>query len=165
MKRLGALGTMVWDTIHAPGTGGSDPVEEWGGICYGYSAFEAAAPDGWELLPIVKVGADLRDRADEYLHGVLHKLKFRITKVVPNRTIEYRSVFPLSLLAPGNKFLIEPRGGNRCVFVAQGSLRLPRWLFERLHKKHKGKIEATKRHMKEEGENLKRAVERDAARM
>ena len=97
--------------------------------------------------------------AEEYLHGDLHKLKFRITKIVPNRRIEYRSLFPLSLLAPGNTFLIEPKGRDRCVFTAMGSLRLPAWLFKRLHKKHEHRIEATEQHMKEEGENLKRAVE------
>lgn len=97
--------------------------------------------------------------ADEYLHGVLHRLKFRIVKIVPNRRIEYRSLFPLSLLSPGNSFVIEPMDNDRCIFTACGSLRLPRWLFEKLGKSHKGKIEATKRHMKEEGENLKRALE------
>ncbi|MEJ2339873.1 MAG: carbohydrate kinase family protein [Gemmatimonadales bacterium] len=70
MKRLGALGTMVWDTIHARDPVHSEPVEEWGGICYGFSAFEAAAPDGWELLPIVKVGANLRERANAYLSSL-----------------------------------------------------------------------------------------------
>ena len=99
--------------------------------------------------------------AEEYLHGVLHKLKFRIVKVVPNRLIEYRILFPMSLLAPTNSFVIEPRGEDRCVFTAQGSLRIPRWLFERMHPKHKGKIEATERHMREEGENLKKAVEEE----
>jgi hypothetical protein len=97
--------------------------------------------------------------AEEYLHGVLHRLKFRITKVVPNRLIEYRSLFPLSLLASGNSFVIEPRGEGRCTFTAQGNLRLPKWLFKRMHPKHKGKIEATERHMREEGEILKKAVE------
>ena len=97
--------------------------------------------------------------AEEYLHGVLHKLKFRITKIVPNRAIEYRSLFPLSLLSPGNTFLIEPKGQDSCVFTAMGSLRIPRWLFERMHKNHKDKIEATEQHMKEEGQNLKRALE------
>lgn len=97
--------------------------------------------------------------AEEYLHGDLHKLKFRITKNVPNREIQYRSLFPLLLLAPGNKFLIEPKGQNSCTFTAMGSLRIPRWLFVKLHKKHKYKIEATEQHMKEEGENLKRALE------
>ena len=56
--------------------------------------------------------------AEEYLHGYLHKLKFRITKIVPNRLIEYRCLFPLSILAPGNKFLIEPKGQNNCIFTA-----------------------------------------------
>ena len=45
-------------------------MEEWGGICYALSAFEARAPDGWELLPIIKVGEDLRGRANDYLRGV-----------------------------------------------------------------------------------------------
>ena len=97
--------------------------------------------------------------AEEYLHGDLHKLKFRITKVVPNRVIEYKSLFPLSILSPGNTFLIELQGENSCIFTAKGSLRIPRWLFKKLHKKHKHKIAATEQHIKEEGENLKRALE------
>ena len=98
--------------------------------------------------------------AEEYLHGDMHKLKFRITKVVPNRLIEYSFLFPLSVLSPGNTFLIEPKGKNRCIFTAAGSLRLPRWLFEKITKKHENKIEATQQHIKEEGVNLKRAVEK-----
>lgn len=97
--------------------------------------------------------------AEEYLHGDLHKLKLRITRIVPNRLIEYRSVFPMSLLAPGNKFIIEPHGHDSCVFTAMGSLRIPRWLFVRLHRKHEHKIEAAQQHMKEEGQNLKKALE------
>jgi len=96
--------------------------------------------------------------AEEYLLGDLHKLKFRITKIVPNRLIEYRCLFPLSILAPGNKFLIEPKGRDGCVFTAMGVIRIPRWLFVRLHKKHEHKIEATQQHMKEEGLNLKKAL-------
>ena len=98
--------------------------------------------------------------AEEYLHGDLHKLKFRITKIVPNRLIEYRCLFPLSLLAPGNKFIIEPKGQDGCIFTAMGGLRIPRWLFVRMHKKHEHKIEATQQHMKEEGLNLKKALEK-----
>jgi hypothetical protein len=55
--------------------------------------------------------------------------------------------------------MIEPKGDNSCVFTAMGSLRIPRWLFERMHKNHKKKIEATEQHIKEEGQNLKRALE------
>ena len=98
--------------------------------------------------------------AEEYLHGDLHKLKFRVTKIVPNRLVEYRALFPLSIIAPLNTFLIEPKGKNSCMFTATGSLRLPRWLFEKITKKHENKIRATQRHMKEEVVNLKRAVEK-----
>jgi len=97
--------------------------------------------------------------ADEYLHGHLHKLKFRITKIVPNRLIEYRCFFPLSIIAAGNKFIIEPKGRDDCIFTAMGGLRIQRWLFVRMHKKHKHKIEDTQQHMKEEGLNLKKALE------
>ncbi len=93
--------------------------------------------------------------AEEYLHGDLHKLKFRFIKIVPNRLIEYRILFPMSLLAPSNKFIIEPKSDNSCTFTATGILRLPVWLC----KKHKYKSEATRQHMKEEGENLKKALE------
>ncbi|MBA7691937.1 hypothetical protein ES703_100493 [subsurface metagenome] len=40
---------------------------------------------------------------EEYLQGYLHKLKFRITKIVPNRMIEYGPLFPLSIIAMGNR--------------------------------------------------------------
>jgi hypothetical protein len=98
--------------------------------------------------------------AEEYLHGDLHKLKFRVTRIVPNRVIEYRSLFPLSILAPGNTFLIEPKEGSSCIFTAMVRLRLPGWLFKKLYERHENKIEATEQHMKEEGENLKRALEK-----
>ena len=98
--------------------------------------------------------------AEEYLHGDLHKLKFRITRIVPNRLIEYQSLFPMSILSPGNTFLIESKRDNSCIFTAKGSFRIPRWLFKKLHKKHENKIEATEQHMKEEGENLKKALEK-----
>jgi len=93
--------------------------------------------------------------AEEYLHGQLHKLKFLITKVVPNKEIEYRALFPLSLFAPGNAFIIEPKGKSSSVFTATGRLRAGP-LFKKFGK---NQIEATKRHMKEEGENIKRALE------
>jgi len=93
--------------------------------------------------------------AEEYLHGELHKLKFRITEVVPNRRIAYRALFPASLFAPGNAFVIEPKGEDTSVFTATGLLRAGP-LFQKLGKKQ---IEATKLHMKEEGENLKAALE------
>ena len=63
------IGTMVWDTIH-----GRDPlrpaVQEWGGIAYALAALDAALPDGWEIVPVIKVGRDLASRANDFLHSL-----------------------------------------------------------------------------------------------
>jgi hypothetical protein len=65
-KRLGVIGTFVWDVIH-----GRDPrdtpVEEWGGITYALGALEAGLPGGWDIVPIVKVGHDLAPAARTFL--------------------------------------------------------------------------------------------------
>ena len=67
-KRLGVVGTLVWDTIrHRDGR--SPRVEEWGGVAYALSAFEAALPDNWEIVPIVKVGSDLAESAWSFLRS------------------------------------------------------------------------------------------------
>ena len=97
--------------------------------------------------------------AEEYLNGHLHKLKYRITKIVPNKLIAYQPLFPLSVIATGNCFKIEPQGEHRCVFSSEGHIRFPLWLFKKVHKGHEGKLLASEKHMKEEGENLKLAVE------
>lgn len=65
-RRLGVIGSFVWDVIHGrdPRRG---PVEEWGGITYALSACDAALPSDWELVPLVKVGSDLAPQAREFL--------------------------------------------------------------------------------------------------
>jgi hypothetical protein len=47
-------------------------VQEWGGITYALSAFDAALDADWELVPIVKVGEDLAPQAREFLRGLRH---------------------------------------------------------------------------------------------
>lgn len=69
MKRLGVVGTMVWDTIH-----GRDPtqraVEEWGGIAYALAGLDAALSDDWAIVPLIKVGRDLAPQASVFLRDV-----------------------------------------------------------------------------------------------
>jgi hypothetical protein len=59
------VGALVWDTIHGPD--GGEPLNDWGGIAYSLAAWEATVPPGWSMVPIVKVGADLRKAADGFL--------------------------------------------------------------------------------------------------
>ena len=95
----------------------------------------------------------------EYLNGVLTGLTFRFVEVVPNQLIRYRVRFPISIIAPENRFEFEPLGENRCRFTAYGCIRMSKWLFLKSHPAHEGKLKGSMKHMKEEGENLKRMAE------
>lgn len=72
MRRVGIVGSLVWDVIH-----GRDPlappVEEWGGIAYALAGLDASLADDWEIVPLIKVGRDLSGRAAEFL-GTLNRL-------------------------------------------------------------------------------------------
>ncbi len=72
MKRLGVLGTMVWDTIYGRGAE-LEPAEEWGGITYALSALEVALPPDWSIVPLIKVGTDLAPEANEFLSGLTRR--------------------------------------------------------------------------------------------
>ena len=67
--RLGVVGTLVWDTIVRDDRPGA-VVEEWGGIAYALEALAAALPDEWEIVPLVKIGRDLSERALRFLRSV-----------------------------------------------------------------------------------------------
>jgi hypothetical protein len=98
--------------------------------------------------------------AEEYIHGKLHKFKFLIKEVVPNRKIE---LVPLSRLLriyfPRNTLLIEPRDGS-CVFTASGVLRVGRLAKLLARNKLEKGLSSVRKHMQEEGENLKRLLEK-----
>lgn len=89
MPRLGVIGSLVWDEIH-----GRDPlappVEEWGGIAYALAGLDAALPDDWQVVPLIKVGRDLAAEAAALLG-------------------EYRH------LAPGARCVEVPDANNRVV--------------------------------------------------
>jgi len=93
---------------------------------------------------------------EEYLHGELHKMKFLSTQLDPNRKIEYKLLFPVSMICPKGSFLIEPKGESS-IFTATLSFRMG-WLFLIFTK---SRVEAIIKHMKEEGENLKDILEKE----
>jgi len=90
-KRLGVIGTFVWDVIHGRQPN-SVPVQEWGGITYSLGALDAALPADWEIVPVMKIGHDLADRARRYL-GTLHRIAPDAALVevpYPNNRVELR---------------------------------------------------------------------------
>lgn len=91
LKRLGVIGSMVWDTIH-----GRDPAQpaahEWGGIAYALAALDATLPDDWEIVPLIKVGRDLAPEASAFLRTLRHVARgTRFIEVLePNNRVTLR---------------------------------------------------------------------------
>lgn len=106
----------------------------------------------WERGAPNRVGSVLR--AVEELGGHREELRFELTAVEPPRRFEYRLLGPISVLLPGGAFTVGPSdGGSR--FTAAISYRFGR-LTERLFRSRTAML---RRHMSEEGENLKRILE------
>ena len=92
--------------------------------------------------------------AEEYLGGRLEKLSFKITNCIENELIEYKLLFPESIICSGGSFAIQPHD-NGSIFTA--ALTFPfGGLFLKITKQ---RAEALRTHMKEEGENLKSLLE------
>ena len=98
---------------------------------------------------------------EEHLHGELHKLKLRLTKLEPNRRIDYA-------MMPGmaGAFAFEPRG-ERTAFIAYlyFGIHFPLIgpLLDRIMRGALARqIAAFEQHMAEEGKNLKRLLETGA---
>jgi hypothetical protein len=91
-RRVGVIGTFVWDVIHGRDPRNA-PVEEWGGIAYALGAFDAALPPDWELVPLVKVGDDLAPQARDFLRGLRHLAGDAQPIVVPYRNNRVEIVY------------------------------------------------------------------------
>ena len=100
--------------------------------------------------------------AEEYLNNELHKLKFTIIKYSANKEIVYvpTSRF-LRRYVPRLSFLVE-KIGEKCVFKASMHYRSP-LLLRLFAKRHlKKDLNSVKKHMKEEGENIKYVLENES---
>ncbi|THB75042.1 MAG: SRPBCC family protein [Desulfobulbaceae bacterium] len=97
--------------------------------------------------------------AEEYFHGKLHKFKFVITEVIPDKKIVYSPVSRiLRLFFPKNEFRIKCDGPT-CLFVASVNFKVG-WIGKKIFKKSIDKgLASVRKHMKEEGENLKSLLE------
>lgn len=91
---------------------------------------------------------------EEVLDGKLCKIKVITTRVEKYRLVETRPPFPISLIHTKGTYLFESNGESS-VFTAINHFRIP-FLFSR---NLLSLIAATERHMREEGENLKKILE------
>jgi len=97
--------------------------------------------------------------AEQRVKGKATKFKGTFIEIIPNRKIVFKCAFPVSLVSPKFEWLIEPKGPN-CVFTAVTYMRFGKF-FQKLLKKH---IEDSKKihdkHVRAEGENLKKILEK-----
>jgi hypothetical protein len=90
-RRLGVIGTFVWDVIQGRDPSRA-PIEEWGGITYALGALDAALPEEWEIVPIMKVGHDLAARARDFVRTLRRAANDAALVEVPypNQRVELR---------------------------------------------------------------------------
>ena len=109
MARVGVVGSLVWDVIHGRDPL-SAPVEEWGGIAYALSVLDASLDEGWEIVPLIKVGRDLAAPAAEFFRS--------LRRLTPGAR-------PLEVDAPNNRVVLRyARDERRCERMAGG---VPSW--------------------------------------
>ena len=105
----------------------------------------------------LKVGSVIY--VQEYLHGKLHTLKFRLTKVVNNREFEYRIIAGVN----GSFQFLENKDRTDMIAQLRFGYNIPLLgpLIDRLSRVvFSSQINALKQHMKEEGENLRSLLEK-----
>jgi hypothetical protein len=90
-RRVGVIGSIVWDVIYGRDAR-SIPIEEWGGISYALGGMDAALPEDWEIVPIIKVGEDLAPAAAQFMGGLRRMATDGRPIVVPypNNRVELR---------------------------------------------------------------------------
>ena len=92
---------------------------------------------------------------EEYLHGELHKFRFVCISIITNKLIEYKPLFPWSIIMLSSSFAMESKGEDDSIFTARVKFRS----FPFMEKILRNQLEKTRLHMKEEGENLKQILE------
>ena len=105
---------------------------------------------------MLEVGSEIE--CQEYLHGKLHTMRFRMTKVIPNKRVEFE------IERMGRGTFEAQQTGNNVMFVAGLDIgydapiigRLFDFIFSLFFEQ---RIEAMRQHMDEEGENLKQLLE------
>ena len=86
--------------------------------------------------------------------GEVLKMTSKLTKLIPNKMYEFKTLKSLGMLMPKGSFQIEPKERG-CIFTATLDFRMGNFL-NKFAKKSVGFIQ---NHMKEEGQNLKKILE------
>jgi uncharacterized protein YndB with AHSA1/START domain len=123
-----------------------------------YKAWHPEAHTSFRWTKGRPMEAGSRWSAIEVVHGREFRLRGYVSEVVPEKRIVFKYAFPISLVAPGFKWIIESRGPTT-VFTAISYLRAGE-LFLKIARKHmEQKLAMHDEHVTEEGGNLKKILE------
>ena len=106
---------------------------------------------------MLEVGSEIE--CQEYLHGKLHTMRFRMTKVVPDKRIEFvvigigRGAFDVQIIGDAVRFIAELDIGSDAPIIGRFFDLIFSSFFQQ-------RIEAMRKHMAEEGHNLKEILEK-----
>ena len=110
---------------------------------------------------MLEAGSEIE--CEEYLHGKLHSMRFRMTKVVPDKRIEFevrgmgRGAFEAQANGDIVKFVAELDIGSDAPIIGRLFDFIFTWFFSQ-------RIESMKQHMAEEGQILKTILESESPR-
>ena len=109
---------------------------------------------------MLEVGSEIE--CEEYLHGKLHSMRFRMTKVVPDKRMEFdiermgRGAFEVQANDDTVMFVAELDIGSDSPILGPLVDFIFSWFFRQ-------RIEAFRQHMAEEGKNLKEILESESS--
>jgi hypothetical protein len=114
MRKIGVVGSMVWDLIYGRDPA-AEPAEEWGGIAYALSGMDAALSEEWSIVPLIKVGRDLAEESTRFLR--------RLERLAPGaRCVE--------VAVPNNRVTLRYESAERrCERMSGG---VPAWTWAEL---------------------------------
>lgn len=107
---------------------------------------------------MLEVGSEIE--CQEFLHGKLHTMKFRMTKVIPDKRIEFvviglgRGAFDVQITGAAVRFTAELDIGPEIPIIGRFFDLIFSSFFQQ-------RIDAMRKHMEEEGQNLKAILEKN----
>ncbi len=107
----------------------------------------------WETETVSEVGSILY--AEEDISGEFLKMRSKLINLIPNRLYRFKTVGFLKLILPGGSFEIEP-SDTGSIFTATLDFHMGKFLSKIVKKK----VQKITQHMIEEGENLKKILEK-----
>ena len=100
--------------------------------------------------------------SEETIGGHKNRVRCTVIESVENERIALKPVFPVSFMCPKLEWVFEPKG-DHTLFIARTHYKFGRIYFNLRQSKVNEILSLTRKHMDEEGDNLKKLLESGGA--